>query len=121
MVPDSDKYDNALVWHSLVDAVVEPEDLSTVISMLSTPAARSSLGRLEWCAPLVHDPLLLAFYFPYRNLVRYMIQTAAPDLDRFNQALRVSRRRGKGLPWCIQCINERADMRVNREGVVVAV
>ncbi|KAF8905685.1 hypothetical protein CPB85DRAFT_1314953 [Mucidula mucida] len=121
MVPDSDKYDNALVWHSLVDAVVEPEDLSTVISMLSTPAARSSLGRLEWCAPLVHDPLLLAIYFPYRNLVRYMIQTAAPDLDRFNQALRVSRRRGKDLPWCIQCINERADMRVNREGVVVAV
>ncbi|KAF9038981.1 hypothetical protein BDZ89DRAFT_1061113 [Hymenopellis radicata] len=121
MVPDSDKYDNALVWHSIVDAMVEPEDLDTVMSMLSTPAARSSLGRLEWCAPLVHDPLLIAFYLPYRTLVRYMIQTATPDLDRFNEALRASRRRGKGLPWCIQCINERLDMRVNSEGVVVAV
>ncbi len=102
-------------WNLIVGKMSRPEELNQVVSLLSSPTAIASLlAYYDGIAPFVHDPLLIACYSAYRNVIQYIIQTAPPDVQRFNEALRVS-------TLCREFINERPDIRANSDGVVVAV
>ncbi len=112
---------NVHCWHWIVIVMRRMGKAEEVISLLSTPAARASLvNNFPGLAPFAHDPLLIACYCNYTTIMEYMIQTASPDVQRFNEALRVCAK-----SWqrniCECCINARLDMQVNSDGVVVAV
>ncbi len=120
---------NITCWHWIICAMREPEELEHVVSLLSTPAARAALVKdYPELAPFVHDPLLVACYCRHINVMAYMMRTAPPDVQRFNEALRICRHEtldrilvSYAEEKCIQSINARPDMQVHSDGVVVAV
>ncbi len=109
-------------WLHMFFRMFEPEELETVIFLLSTPAARAALVQDDpEIAPFVHDPLLIACYYRQLCMKQYMIRTIPPDVQRFNEALRVARSHGSAwdLKYFIEWIDARPDLRVNSDGVVV--
>ncbi|KAF8882484.1 hypothetical protein CPB85DRAFT_406069 [Mucidula mucida] len=120
--PDHESMMKKEVWDSIVFRMREPKALTQVIRLLSTPTAQASLviAKPE-LAPFVHDPLLIACQRLYWYVMEYMILTVPPDVQRFNEALRVSQSVGWYADDCIERINSRPDMRVNSHGQVVAV
>ncbi len=105
---------NLFCWDTMLSHMREPDELKQVISYLSTPTARASLVKyLPQLAPFVHDPLLIACYCEHWVVLNYILRTAPPDVQRFNEVVRAW-----GNAWRR---NARLDMQVNGDGVVVAV
>ncbi len=106
---ESDELFNVQCWHAVILSESESEEFKQVISILSAPAVIALLvEHYPGLVPFVHDPLLIACYCQYWNVMEYMIKTEPGDVQRFRESMRACRNDG-ALELCITCLMMRPD------------